>query len=123
AIVSVSGGAGSYAYSWAPSGGTNDTATGLSAGTYTVTITDGNNCTTTATATILNSGGPTAIAGVISDESCNGGTTGSATVNASGGTSPYTYLWSPAGGTNATATGLASGTYTVTVTDLNGCSS
>ncbi|WP_424108311.1 SprB repeat-containing protein, partial [Pseudomonas viridiflava] len=52
---------------------------------------------------------------------CFGGTNGSATVSATGGTGPYTYSWSPSGGTAATATGLAAGTYTVTVTDANGC--
>src|SRR6476646_8581011 len=47
--------------------------------------------------------------------SCNGGSNGTATVVASGGTSPYTYSWSPSGGTNATATGRSAGSYTVTV--------
>ncbi|MFY7665057.1 reprolysin-like metallopeptidase, partial [Flavobacterium sp.] len=53
--------------------------------------------------------------------SCFGLSTGSATVNVTGGTAPYTYLWSPSGGTAATATNLAAGTYTVTATDANGC--
>jgi len=51
---------------------------------------------------------------------CNGGSDGSVTVNIIGGTPPYAYSWSPYGGTAATATGLAIGTYTVTVTDANG---
>ena len=49
--------------------------------------------------------------------SCNGGSDGFATVNVSGGQTPYTYSWSPSGGTAATATGLVAGNYTVTVTD------
>ena len=53
--------------------------------------------------------------------SCNGGTNGTATVTASGGIGPYTYSWSPSGGTAATATGLAAGNYTVTITDIIGC--
>jgi hypothetical protein len=53
--------------------------------------------------------------------SCNGGSTGSATVSVSGGTSGYTYSWSPSGGTAATASGLAAGTYTCTITDANSC--
>ncbi|WP_162142218.1 T9SS type B sorting domain-containing protein [Sphingobacterium paucimobilis] len=53
--------------------------------------------------------------------SCFGGNTGSATASATGGIAPYTYLWAPSGGTAATATGLSAGTYTVTVTDANGC--
>ncbi|TAL57824.1 MAG: PKD domain-containing protein, partial [Bacteroidetes bacterium] len=55
--------------------------------------------------------------------SCNGGNIGSATATASGGTGPYTYTWSPSGGTDAAATGLSTGTYTVSVTDATGCSS
>ncbi|MFY8069615.1 MAG: hypothetical protein ACOVMG_05925, partial [Flavobacterium sp.] len=52
---------------------------------------------------------------------CFGGSNGSATVQVSGGSAPYTYSWSPSGGSQATATGLAAGTYTVTVTDNNLC--
>src|SRR5260221_8194317 len=56
------------------------------------------------------------------DVNCFGGLTGSATVAASNGTAPYTYLWTdPAAQTSATATGLAAGSYTVTVTDAKGC--
>ncbi len=120
ATVNASGGAGGYTYSWSPSGGTNATATGLAVGTYTVTITDANSCTATRQFTITQ---PTAIAstGSQTNVSCFGGTNGTATVNASGGAGGYTYSWSPAGGTNATASGLAVGTYTVTITDANSC--
>ena len=53
--------------------------------------------------------------------SCNSGNNGSSTVLAGGGTSPYTYAWTPIGGTNATGTGFTAGTYTITTTDANGC--
>jgi len=53
--------------------------------------------------------------------SCFGGNTGSATVTVSGGTGPYTYSWSPSGGTGATASNLVAGTYTVTLKDAKGC--
>ncbi|HTA28582.1 MAG TPA: T9SS type A sorting domain-containing protein [Bacteroidia bacterium] len=56
---------------------------------------------------------------VIANEACYGNTTGSAMANPSGGASPYTYSWTPTGGTGATATGLSAGTYTVIVTDNN----
>ncbi len=52
---------------------------------------------------------------------CFGGNDGTATVSPNGGASPYTYSWSPSGGSSATATGLLAGNYTCTITDLNGC--
>jgi GH43 family beta-xylosidase len=121
AMVMVSGGTGPYTYMWSPSGGTADLETGLTAGGYTVTITDANFCTTTATFLIAE---PTAItySSMQTNVSCNGGSDGSAMVMASGGTGALTYSWAPTGGTNATATGLAAGTYTVTITDANSCS-
>ncbi len=121
ASVTASGGTPAYTYNWAPGGQTNATATGLSAGTYTVTVTDANGCTATAGATVVNSGSLTVTISGIINEKCNGESIGSATANPSGGTAPYTYAWAPAGGTNATATGLTAGSYTVTVKDKNGC--
>ncbi|WP_300666926.1 T9SS type A sorting domain-containing protein [Fluviicola sp.] len=121
ATVSPTGGTPSYTYSWAPSGGTNASATGLGVGVYTVTVTDANSCQGTKTFTITQ---PTALnttAGSKTDVSCNGGANGTATVSPTGGTPSYTYSWAPSGGTAATATGLAAGTYTVTVTDANAC--
>ncbi|WP_372339294.1 beta strand repeat-containing protein, partial [Flavobacterium sp. '19STA2R22 D10 B1'] len=120
ATVTVSGGTGAYTYSWAPSGGTAATASGLTAGNYTVTITDANNCTTTQNFTI-NEPTPMAVTAVQTDVPCNGGSNGSATVTVSGGTGAYTYSWSPSGGTAATASGLTAGNYTVTITDANNC--
>ena len=121
ATVTVSGGTAGYTYSWAPSGGITATATGLAAGTYTVTITDTKGCQLTKNVTI---GSPTPFSATIAktDVSCNGGANGSATVTVTGATAPYTYSWSPAGGTAPTASGLAAGTYNVTITDANGCS-
>ncbi|MEZ0006943.1 hypothetical protein ABH942_002321 [Flavobacterium sp. 28YEA47A] len=121
ATISANGGTTPYSYSWAPSGGTNATATGLAAGTYTVTVTDFNGCQITRTTTVNQPAA--ALGGIISktDVSCNGGSNGTATVSITGGTTPYSYSWAPSGGTNAMATGLAQGTYTVTVTDFNGC--
>ncbi|MWB96913.1 hypothetical protein GON26_21340, partial [Flavobacterium sp. GA093] len=120
ASVSATGGTGGYTYSWSPSGGTAATATGLTAGTYTVTITDANSCTATASIILTE---PSAFIATTSktDVSCNSGSNGLASVIATGGTGAYTYSWSPTGGTAATATGLTAGTYTVTVTDANGC--
>ncbi len=121
ASVTAAGGTSPYNYIWNPSGQTNATATGLSVGIYTVTVTDANGCTATATATINQPVILTARTAILLNASCNGGANGSASVIASGGTSPYNYLWNPSGQTNATATGLSAGTYSVTVTDANGC--
>ena len=122
ATATVVGGTPPYTYSWSPSGGTGATATGLSPGIYTVTVTDNNGCDSTASITITEPDTLTANITSSTDVSCNGGNDGDATVTAGGGISPYTYSWSPSGGTGAIATGLAAGTtYTVTVTDANGC--
>ncbi|CAH0336457.1 hypothetical protein FVB9288_02159 [Flavobacterium sp. CECT 9288] len=121
AMVTPSGGVSPYTYSWSPSGGTGAIATGLSAGSYTVTITDASLCSTTRNFVITQ---PTALVATPASQtnvSCFGGSNGSATVAQTGGTPSYTYSWSPSGGTAATATGLSQGTYTVTVTDANAC--
>lgn len=119
ASVNVTGGTSGYTYSWSPSGGTGATASNLSAGTYTCTITDANGCIVTKTVSITQ---PAALTATTSQVNvvCNGLATGSASVTVSGGVSPYSYLWSPTGGTAATATNLTAGTYTCTITDANG---
>ncbi|HTA27680.1 MAG TPA: T9SS type A sorting domain-containing protein, partial [Bacteroidia bacterium] len=115
----ASGGTSPYTYNWTPSGGTNLTASNLSAGVYTITATDKNGCQGFATATITQ---PVLNISIASQTNSNCIGSGSATANAAtGGTAPYTYSWSPNGGTNLTATGLSAGTYTITATDRNGC--
>ena len=121
ATVTPGGGVGPYTFAWAPSGGTSATATGLLAGSYTVTVTDSRGCTQTATATIINSGGPSASISATTNVTCFGGNNGSATVSVVGGTGPFGYSWAPSGGTGSTASSLIAGSYTVTVTDVNGC--
>lgn len=120
ATAGVTGGTAGYTYSWnsAPVQ-TSATATNLGIGNYTVTITDNNGCKDSAIATITQ---PTAVQLSASafPASCNGLCNGQATVIPTGGTSPYTYLWSN-GSTNAGATNLCAGTYSVVVTDFNGC--
>ncbi len=91
----------------------------MSTGTYTVTVTDANSCTKKATATV---GQPSALGVTVTpvNVSCGGSSNGSCTASVSGGTSGYTYAWSNSQ-TGATTTGLAAGTYSVTVTDANSC--
>src|SRR5690606_12040687 len=121
ATVNVIGGTSPYTYLWSPSGGTNATAKGLSAGAYSCLITDAAWQTLTKNLTISQ---PTSLhaVGMATNVTCNGGSNGTATVTASGGSFPYSYSWSPSGGTGATATGLAAGAYTCTITDANNCS-
>jgi hypothetical protein len=120
ATITASGGTGALTYSWSPSGGSGPTATGLSAGNYTATVSDANGCDAVVTSTITQPAQLTANASQ-TNVSCNGGANGSATVNPTGGTSSYTYSWTPSGGVAGTATGLSAGTYTATITDAHGC--
>ncbi len=124
ATVIPSGGSGSYSYVWntLPSQLTA-TCTGLSAGTYSVTVTSGN-CNVVNTVLINNIGGISAgsFSNIIPDYCENG--VGSATVNFSDGLLPFNYLWNTTPVQNTqTVNGLSAGNYSVTVTDANGCSS
>ncbi|MDQ3048877.1 MAG: gliding motility-associated C-terminal domain-containing protein, partial [Bacteroidota bacterium] len=123
ATVTANGGTAGYTYSWSTTPvQTAATATGLSAGTYTVTVTDLNFCTSTTTVTIIEASGLSASISAQTNVLCNLGNTGSATVAGSGGTAPYTFSWNTVPvQTAATATNLTAGTYTATITDLNGC--
>jgi hypothetical protein len=123
-INTPTGGAGGYVYDWTPGNPTGDgtvSVTGLSAATYTVTVTDANSCTATQTFNITE---PDLLAVVNTSQinECIGGSNGTATVSVTGGTTAYTYSWSPSGGSASTGTGLSAGNYTVTVTDANACS-
>lgn len=121
ATAIVTGGVPSYFYSWLPYGGSSATAAGLVAGTYTLTVTDTMGCSLPATVTVTE---PLALAATVTVQnqvSCNGGANGAAIANPTGGTSPYSYLWSPLGGTIQNPTTLSAGSYTVTITDLKGC--
>jgi gliding motility-associated-like protein len=124
ATVSANGGTAPYTYSWNTTPiQTGITASGLTAGTYTVTVTDANGCTQTATAIITQPTGP--LTAGISGQThvlCYGNATGTASVTAAGGTAPYTYSWNTTPvQTSSTATFLGAGTYTVMVSDANGC--
>ncbi len=121
AAVVAAGGTGPYGYSWSPTGGTAATATGLLGGTYVITVTDANACISTATIIVIGATAPTAVITSSTNILCFGGNNGSATVTPAGGNPPYTYSWSPTGGTGSTGTGLTAGVYTVTVTDANAC--
>lgn len=126
-LGSISGitasGTGALSYSWSNGGGNAADANGLTAGTYTLTVTD-NATACTATSgphTVGFIDGPTIdeTAVAVTDESCNG-TLGSVTgITATG--NGLSYAWDNGGGATADATGLSQGTYSLTVTDANGC--
>ena len=128
-----SGGTSPYGYSWAPAGGGGQIANGLSAGTYTVTISDARNCQENFTIdinepdAIISGVEPNAFygndpSGLISYHiSCNGLSDGSSIVNLGGGTAPYNFNWST-GGTGQLESNMPAGLHSVTVTDDNGCS-
>ncbi|NCY25309.1 MAG: adhesin, partial [Alphaproteobacteria bacterium] len=122
ATVGGSGGTGIFTFAWDAQTGNQTTpiATGLCANTtYSVTVTDNTGCFGIATVTLSE---PSALTSTVAgtDASCRGVANGSATATSTGGTGSYQFNWSD-GQTDATATGLAAGQYTVTTTDINGC--
>ncbi len=121
ATAQGSGGTPGYTYAWS-NGGSGATISSLIAGTYTVTVTDAASLTATTTAIV---GEPTQLSLLVVNQTnvdCFGNSTGSASVNGSGGTAGYSYNWSN-GGSGATNSNLPAGTYTATVTDGNSCTS
>jgi hypothetical protein len=118
ASANGNGGTGNIAYNWS-NGMNGANISNLAAGTYTVTVTDANNCTRTESVTISE---PPAIIVTISQNNvlCNGENNGSATASGSGGASGFSYLWSN-GMSGTTISNLTVGTYTVTATDANNC--
>ena len=117
--ITVQGGISPYSFNWSNTATTED-INGLSGGTYSVTVTDANGCTITSSYTITE---PSALVVSVTGNNvtCAGAANGSASVSASGGTSPYTYLWNTFQ-TTQTISGISGGTYFAIVTDANGCS-
>lgn len=120
ATANPSGGTAPYTFAWS-NGGNTSTITGLAPGSYTVTVTDANNCTASQTV-MVNSGGVSCDVSVTvsTQNTACGSDDGEATASVSGGTAPFSYTWSN-GGNTATISGLGAGTYTVTVVDAMGC--
>ncbi|MDX2172300.1 MAG: gliding motility-associated C-terminal domain-containing protein [Bacteroidota bacterium] len=118
--VVVSGGAPAYSYTWVPSGITTPTLNNIGIGTYTINVTDTSPCTQSSIFTISNLTGPV-VTSTISNIDCFGACTGS--INAVGTSTalPISYLWSN-GANTSSVTGLCSGVITLTVTDINLCS-
>jgi hypothetical protein len=120
ATVSAAGGTAPYTFVWS-NGSTGASVTGLGAATYSCTTTDSHGCT--ATQNVLISSPPAVVLSVLTktDVACNNEQTGSITMTATGGTSPFSYVWSNTA-TGPTLNNLGVGNYLCTVTDANGCS-
>ena len=122
ATITQSGGTAPYNYSWFPSGGSGPSATGLAPGNYIVTVTDSRLCTENISIDIVTATAPNIGITNKKDASCFGLNDGNATALATGGAAPYSYSWNTIPAQNTvTATNLAAGNYSVTVTDNNGC--
>lgn len=116
--VTPSGGTAPYTYSWS-NGAATATASGLAAGSYSVAITDNAGCSVTKWGNVTATS--PIVAGLSTTQaSCIYTSDGTITAGVSGGTAPYTYTWSN-GGTGASISGLATGYYSVHITDAASC--
>ncbi len=115
----VSGGSGSYTFIWS-NDSTGQNVTNISAGNYTVTVTDANSCSATASGTV--SQPPQIVStGFVTNATCNGTANGGVVLTVNGGAGGFTYNWS----NNSTGQNLQTvdaGNYSVTITDANLCS-
>jgi len=119
-IITPAGGTAPYTYTWS-NGATSKDLTNVIAGSYTLTIKDNKGCTSTVGPFAVTQPVPIASTGTITNVTCNGGNTGAVSLtNPTGGTAPYTYLWSNAA-TSQNISALIAGVYSVTITDSKGC--
>ncbi len=124
ALVSVSGGSGNYSISW--SNGNNTASNfGLGVGTYTVNVIDNISGCSVNGAYVVSAPSPISNSGVISNVNCFGGSTGGVNITPLGGTAPYSYVWTNSLGNTVSTiqdlSNVSAGTYTVQITDNNGC--
>lgn len=117
--ATVTGGTAPYNYTW--SNGETGSTVSADAGTYTVTVTDANGCVMLSTAVTITEPAAISLNASATDATCIGCTDGTLSVVATGGTAPYSYLWTPGNYTSDEVSNVAAGTYTVTITDDNGC--
>lgn len=123
--VIADGGVSPYSYSWS-SGQTTSTITNLTAGNYTLIVTDANGCQNSSTYTVTEPAQSLQLNANVTDVLCNGSKTGGITITTVGGTPTYTYQWTDGNGvvmpvTSQNISGISAGTYTVIATDINGC--
>lgn len=116
----IIGGTPPYTFLWSD-GQTTEDASGLAPGNYMLSVTDSNNCTFVSFSVTINAApGSVNLSSTFTDVSCNGAADGAIDITVTGGTPPITYLWSN-GATTEDISGLSGGTYTVTISDSQGC--
>ena len=118
--LTPSGGNTPYTFLWSNGATTEDQNVGM-AGVYNVTITDTNGCNSSASAEIFNNGNLSVSENDVQNISCNGELDGAFTATATGGVAPYIYDIGMGPVNTPTFTGLAAGTYNITITDANAC--
>ncbi len=118
--IKVKGGTKPYKYSWS-NGAVTQNIANVSAGNYSVTVTDANGCSETIFTSVKQPDALVAKVDQIRQLACFGDKNGSVTLSVNGGVKPYQYKWSN-GSTTQDLSNLAAGTYTVTISDANGCS-
>lgn len=116
--MTMTGGTAPYSFLWS-NGATTEDLTGLTAGTYSVAITDANGCVLNRTIEIEEPSA-TIVQSLSTPVNCFGGQDGAINISVNGGTEPYSYLWSN-GSPNEDIQNLSAGTYSLTITDGNGC--
>ncbi|MEP7264710.1 MAG: gliding motility-associated C-terminal domain-containing protein, partial [Bacteroidota bacterium] len=118
--LNITGGDPAYNILWS-NGGTSNALNNLSPGVYSVSVTDGNGCVVNSSYNLLQPTATLNMTATATASSCLQGTAGAVHTTMSGGTQPYQYLWNT-GGTSSSLNNIYAGTYTVTATDVNGCS-
>lgn len=118
--ITATGGTAPYTYSWAPNGETTEDLSGLSAGTYDVTVTDANGCTEIASIVVNSAPGNIAVTSIVTNEICGNGQ-GGIDITVTGGTAPYSFDWGPGAASTEDISGFSNGSYDCYITDANGC--
>jgi gliding motility-associated-like protein len=119
--ANVIGGNSPFSYAWTPNVGAGSTISNLGAGNYSLTVTDNNGCSASANAEVLSTDAPIITLNNLINETCPGDQNGSISISVSNGAAPYSFAWSPNVGNQSTVSNLSAGSYTVTVTDNEGC--
>ena len=118
--ISILGGTPLYSYLWS-NGSTSEDISSLTTGSYSVVVTDANGCSSTSNSFTITAPNSIQNTAVVTSASCFGSNDGSIDITVGGGTLPYSYLWSN-GDTTQNIVSLLAGSYSVLVTDVNGCS-